>query len=200
LSRVAAREVIVDENTFEQAPKARTGIAGRRDALGAISAAGMALFAALGLAHESEAKKHKPNGGNNEYNRNQAEGKKGKGKGKGKPGPTGPTGPAGGPTGPTGPQGNTGDTGPEGPAGGSPRSITRHGPEDRGSNFLTSTANCDSGEHAVGGGYVSLFVDSPVANHPVPVDEGSTPTGWLVSVSGTSPTSSVRAYVVCVPD
>lgn len=195
---VSTMEVVVEESAFEQSSQVLTGATGRRNALGAISSAGMALLAAIGLATGSEAKKNKSKGGgNNHKDRNQAEKKKGGGKGKpGPTGPTGPTGPAGGGTG----AGATGPPGPTGPAGPSQVSVTRVGAEDSGSQFLTSTANCEPGEHAVGGGYVSLFVESTVADRPVPVDAGSTPTGWLVSGSGTAPQSSIRAYVVCVPN
>jgi hypothetical protein len=45
----------MDETTFELSPKALTEVTRRRDTLGAIRAAGMALLAALGLAGGSEA-------------------------------------------------------------------------------------------------------------------------------------------------
>jgi hypothetical protein len=129
----------MDETQFDESPRVLSEPARRRDALRSISAAGMALLAAIGLTQGGEAKKKKNNdGGNNHKNRAQAEKKKG---GKSKPGPTGPTGPTGpagggtgagatGPTGPTGPTGSagaasqvtgptgrTGGTGPAGPAG-----------------------------------------------------------------------------------
>jgi hypothetical protein len=117
-------ETRVDQ--LEQPSYSIIGVAGRRDALRSLSAAGMALLAALGLAEAGEAKKNKHNGsGNNHKKRAQAEKKGG---GKGKPGPTGPTGPTGpagggtgdgatGPTGPTGPVGQSGLAGPVGPIG-----------------------------------------------------------------------------------
>jgi hypothetical protein len=123
----------MDVTRIEQTDPPLGGAAGRRDALRSLSAAGMALLAALGLATSGESKKN--NGGNNhkrrdhDKNRDQRKSQaEKKGGGKGKPGPTGPTGPTGpagggtgagstGPTGPTGAQGNTGNTGATGPTG-----------------------------------------------------------------------------------
>jgi hypothetical protein len=174
-SSVAAREskeCIMVEPAFEQSPNVLTGAAGRRDALGAISGAGMALLAALGLAGSSEAKKkNKDNGGNNHKNRAHTEKK---GKGKSKPGPTGPTGPTGpagggagdgvtGPTGPTGaasqvtgPGGSTGPQGLTGPAGARPTIavVTRQGDSFllEGPEAAFRSVQCNVGELAVGGG------------------------------------------------
>jgi hypothetical protein len=115
----------MDENRVDQSPKAAPVFGGRRNALRSLSAAGMALLAAIGLAEAGEAKKNKHHGGGNNHRKQaQAAGKKG-GKGKSKPGPTGPTGPTGpagggtgaGSTGPTGPTGLAGETGPGGPTG-----------------------------------------------------------------------------------
>jgi hypothetical protein len=47
----------MDVKHFDQSVEALDGSSGRRKALGAISAAGMALLAALGLADGGEAKK-----------------------------------------------------------------------------------------------------------------------------------------------
>jgi hypothetical protein len=110
----------MDGTRFGRHLKAIAEMSGRRDALRSLSAAGMAMLAALGLVSAGGAKKkhHRNNGP-------QAEGKKGK---RGPTGPTGPTGPAGGgtgagstgptgPTGPTGAAGSTGATGATGPVG-----------------------------------------------------------------------------------
>jgi hypothetical protein len=107
------------ESPFDQSVKTLADSAGRREALRSLSAAGMALLAALGLANGSTARKHQHHGANHHPQQAHAE-KKGKGKGK-----SGPTGPAGGgtgagatgPAGPTGPKGNTGNSGPAGPTG-----------------------------------------------------------------------------------
>jgi hypothetical protein len=121
----------MDETRLEQVEPpshATTGLAGRRDALRSLSAAGMALLATIGLTHGGEAKNKNKNhgGGNDRKDRGQAERRGGGGKSKpGPTGPTGPTGPAGGgtgagstgPTGPTGARGITGNTGSMGPAG-----------------------------------------------------------------------------------
>jgi hypothetical protein len=103
----------MDPLSSEPATNVLTETAKRRDALGMLSAAGMAL-ATLGLVQESDAKKKNHSGGKNRKDRSQAEKKGGGGKGKAGPtGPTGPTGPAGGGTG----AGATGPTGPTGPTG-----------------------------------------------------------------------------------
>jgi hypothetical protein len=212
----------VNESAFEHAPKALTGIAGRRHALGAISAGALALLAALGLAEGGSAKKNKNNGGGNDH-KNRVQANK-KGKGKSKPGPTGPTGPAGpagngesvtGPTGPEGPAGPTGAasqvtgptgprgaTGPKGDTGPAPSSVVRVGPDSNGSGNLESTANCNPGEHAVGGGGTTQLIPEGANTFigPVPSTNGAIPTGWRVSSAGTGTFSFVRAYVVCVPD
>src|SRR5262245_31933912 len=88
---------------------------GRRNALRSLSAAGMALLAALGLAGGGEAIKNK-----NRHNPNRGQAERKRGGGRGKPGPTGPTGPTGpagngesviGPTGPIRPTGEIGPVG-----------------------------------------------------------------------------------------
>jgi hypothetical protein len=136
----------------DQSLSALAGSAARRDALRSLSAAGMALLAALGLAHDSGARNRKrKQAGNDRKERNQAEGKRGKGKPgpTGATGPTGPTGPAGGgtgagvtgPTGPAGPTGASGAasqvTGPAGPTG--PRGET--GPAGMGGTVAATVAS-----------------------------------------------------------
>jgi hypothetical protein len=128
----------------------------RRDALRTLSAAGIALLSALGVAPVGDAEKHKHNGGNNQH-QSQAEKK---GKAKSKPGPTGPTGPTGpagggtgaGATGPTGPAGAIGPTGSAGPA----SQVT--GPA--GSTGSTGP----TGPAAASGGTWSLVADARVYN------------------------------------
>lgn len=118
----------MDESHSHQARKCLATGAVRRDAFRAISAAGVALLAALGLASDSDAKKRKGYGGKHKR-RPQAERKGSKGK-RGPTGPTGPTGPAGGDmgagaTGAIGPTGPTGAAGPAGPSSGAFLGIVR---------------------------------------------------------------------------
>lgn len=161
----------MDESRIEQSSPVMTG--GRRDALRSLSAAGMAVLAALGLAEAGEAKKNKNNGGgNNHKKRAQAEKKRGGG-GKSKPGPTGPTGPTGpagggtgagatGPTGPTGAQGNVGSTGPEGPAGPLPAVTQVEGNIAQCASGVTlcRSTQCPSGAVAIGGGFTTTEDDA----------------------------------------
>ncbi len=135
----------MDVTRIEQTDPPLGGAAGRRDALRSLSAAGMALLAALGLANGGDAKKqnnhkNRDSDSNRDQRKSQSEGKNRGGKRKpGPPGPTGPAGPAGGgtgagstgPTGPTGAQGNTGETGPEGPAGAASQVTGPTGPTGR---------------------------------------------------------------------
>ena len=104
------------------------GDGGRRQLLGSLGAAGLAVMAGLGLQATTAEKKRKGKSKSKnkhtsagaEHHRNGKNGKNGK---QGPKGPTGPTGPAGsgsgseGATGPTGPTGPTGLTGPAGPSG-----------------------------------------------------------------------------------
>jgi hypothetical protein len=108
-------------------------------------------------------------------------------------GPAGPQGPAGpegatgargaeGATGARGAEGPPGPEGPQGPAG--PGNLTvRQGAQGAG----TSTASCDPGEVAVGGGGLSQG-GSLTASIP----EGSGPSSWFVEGAGT-----VTAVVIC---
>jgi hypothetical protein len=183
----------MDGTHFDQSLKVLAPSAGRRHALRSLSAAGMALLIGLGLADGGDARKAKTQDGGNRHRPGDAHADgKGKGKGKGKRGPAGPAGP----TGPTGPA--------NGPA---PASVIRFGPEERATgNFLQSVAECQSGEHAVSGGYfINLFDDQTInflENTPSPLTNGTVPTAWAVGVNTADPggDKSVKAFVICVPD
>jgi hypothetical protein len=141
-------------------------------------------------------------------------------------GPTGPTGPQGdtgaagapgatgdtGPTGPTGSKGDTGDqgaagaqgaTGPTGPAGAPSLSRIKFGPSESGAGDIASTAECDPGWHAVGGGFGTAL--TPFASVlgfeslPVPTVDGGVATGWRVRVVSQAGII-LQAYAICVPD
>jgi hypothetical protein len=92
--------------------------------------------------------------------------------------------------GPQGAQGVQGAQGPAGPAGpsGATNVTVRSGPV---SPSGSSTASCNPGERAVGGGGVSVagFLDS---SRPLQ-DPGQTPTAWTASAGG----ADVQAWVVC---
>ena len=125
--------------------------------------------------------------------------------------------------GPQGPKGDPGSTGAKGDAGaqgtkgepgangtnGATNVIVRQGPL----RFINadqsggSTANCEPGERATGGGPLfntgdirdALLTDS----HPAPATSGATPTGWTVSYVNVDTNDdnagplSVRSFVVC---
>jgi hypothetical protein len=200
----------MDAAGFNQSLKVLTSSAGRRYALRSLSAAGMALLVGRGLANGGDARnrtsKHQDAGKGQQQGDAHADGK-GKGNGKGKRGPTGPAGPTG-PTGPAnGGTGNQGPTGPTGPAGRAPSSVIRFGPEKRETGiFLGSVADCQPGEHAVGGGHEVNFFDNQsidfLASNPRPLTDGAVPTSWVVDVNVVAPggDKSVRAFVICVPD
>jgi hypothetical protein len=93
--------------------------------------------------------------------------------------------------GPAGPQGPAGAQGPPGPAGATNVTV-RLGPAASG----TSTATCNAGERATGGGGFSsdgfLFDSSPNAT-------SGTPTDWVAQAElgdGSGP-AQVQAYVIC---
>jgi hypothetical protein len=183
----------MDGARFDQSLKIHASSAGRRHALRSLGAAGMALLVGLGLTDGGDARKAKNQDGDKGHRPGDAHADgKGKGKGKGKRGPAGPAGP----TGPTGPA--------NGPA---PASVIRFGGDERATGtFLGSIAECQPGEHAVGGGYdVNFFDDQSlqfIANTPSPLSNGSPPTAWVVEVNTVFPggDKSVQAYVICVPD
>src|SRR3954453_22019589 len=103
------------------------------------------------------------------------------------------------PAGPQGAQGAQGAQGPQGPQGprgpaGATNVTVRVGPDVA----TTSTASCQSGERAVGGGGVATGADGVLwATNPSPTS--GTPTGWEADAidRGTGATDSVQAYVVC---
>jgi Collagen triple helix repeat (20 copies) len=117
-------------------------------------------------------------------------------------GPRGPEGPPGarGAEGATGARGAEGPRGPEGPQGpaGATNVTVRQGP----AAVLTSSAMCNPGEVAVGGGG---FTENSPCDEPTflassaPIPTTGRPTGWRVTgvtvTGGVSP--SVQAYVVC---
>jgi collagen triple helix repeat protein len=109
----------------------------------------------------------------------------------GPPGPPGPAGPQG-PQGPAGPQGPQGDPGPQGPPGPT-NVVVRLGPIS--TPGADSTANCQAGERATGGGGV-VFVTSVGLRTSIPFPNvpGATPTAWIVLGEAAAP---VQAYVVC---
>lgn len=78
--------------------------------------------------------------------------------------------------------------------------------EEGSDDAATATAFCETGEIALGGGYVAsgfaveVGDDRPVEMGGLALDDGDTPGGWLVSVrnpSGDSFTLSV--WVICAP-
>jgi hypothetical protein len=208
-------EIIVDESRFNQSLPRIAGPAGRRDALRALSAAGMALLVTLGLADGGEARKHRRRDGkHHDKNGAQAEGKKDGGKGKpGPTGPTGPTGPAGGgtsagatgPTGPAGPQGLQGSQGVAGPAG--PQGPA--GPRATFTRLETASANIPPGGHkqftpecpvgsvAVGGG---VSIASGTRRCWVNSSYPNTERMWIATAvcdTGAGDGGTARGYVVC---
>jgi hypothetical protein len=198
----------MDAARIDQSPKVLACAAGRRHALRSLGAAGMALLAGLGLSDGGDARKAKTQDGGKGHRPGDARADgKGKGTGKGKRGPAGPAGPTG-PTGPAnGPNGSQGPTGPTGPTGPAPTSIIRFGPEEQTTgSFLQSIAECQAGEHAVGGGYQINFVDAQsinfLASNPLPLTDGAVPTAWVAEVNTELPggDKTVQAFVICVPD
>jgi hypothetical protein len=115
-------------------------------------------------------------------------------------GASGPQGEAG-PQGVTGPQGELGPTGAIGPA---PATRIRFGNAAAGPGPLTSDASCQSGEHAVSGGYVVTDADFSTVTElwslPTPFTDGGTPTGWQAAINDGGPNKHITAHVICVPD
>jgi hypothetical protein len=136
-------------------------------------------------------------------------------------GPTGPTGP----TGPEGPQGEPGDagapgndgaTGPAGPAGadsqvagptgppgptGSTKGVVRNAISSAPGN-PGSIARCEPGEHAVGGGYITLGIDfsDVLSIKSIPSPQDGVPTAWEAGTIGGGAGGRIQAWVICVPD
>jgi len=103
-------------------------------------------------------------------------------------------------TGIAGPQGQEGPQGPVGPAGGFLTTYVNNGPSTNvpANNFATSTANCDAGDIATGGGSALGTVEKLVSS--LPTFTGSTPTGWAVQAFNPTNQASVfiAATVICV--
>jgi hypothetical protein len=107
-----------------------------------------------------------------------------------------------GPRGPAGPQGIPGTQGIQGVPGanGATNVTTRTAPLSVPStNIASATANCNTGEHATGGGVTR---DSGNATNTFVVDDmpdtitaGSHPTGWTVSIFNSN-ASSAQTYTV----
>jgi hypothetical protein len=113
-------------------------------------------------------------------------------------GPRGPEGPPGarGAEGATGARGAEGPRGPEGPQGpaGATNVTVRQGP----AAVLTSSAMCNPGEVAVGGGGVGSDFPIPFLSFSSPDPSEGTPTGWLVAAHRPDGTiSPAQAFVVC---
>lgn len=185
----------MDGARFDQSLQDVAPSAARRHALRSLSAAGMAILIGLGLTNGGDARNAKNQSGTQGRRPGdaQADGK-GKGKGKGKRGPAGPS-------------GNQGPTGPTGPTGPAPASVIRFGPENQATgSALGSTAECQPGEHAVGGGYfLNFFEDQSInflASNPLPLTDGAVPTAWKAEVNTVFPggDKSIKAFVICVPD
>jgi hypothetical protein len=192
----------MDAVGLDQSLKVLTSAAGRRYALRSLGAAGMALLVGSGLANGGDARnrrsKHQDGDKGQQPGEAHADGKD-KGKGKGKRGPAGPAGP----TGPTGPA--NGPTGPTGPSGPARASVIRFGAEEQQTGtFLQSVAECQPGEHAVGGGYQINFNDVQsinfLASNPTPLSDGAVPTAWVAEVNTDVPggDKTVQAFVICV--
>jgi hypothetical protein len=82
--------------------------------------------------------------------------------------------------------------------------VVRFGPAESNEDvFIQSFANCNPGEHAVGGGFeMSITADITfLSSAPDPLTDGTTPTSWFASVQTTSASQkTIRAYAVCLPD
>jgi len=99
-----------------------------------------------------------------------------------------------------GPQGEQGIQGEQGPAGGFLTTYVNNGPSTNvpANNFATSTANCDAGDIATGGGSTLGTVAKLVSS--LPTFTGITPTGWAVQAFNPTTQLSVfiAAVVICV--
>ncbi len=64
-----------------------------------------------------------------------------------------------------------------------------------------TSASCNTGERAVGGGgTTNTNTYTVVDSHPMPMTQGSVPTGWNVSWvnrTANSETVTLQAYVIC---
>jgi hypothetical protein len=112
------------------------------------------------------------------------------------------------PAGPAGPAGPQGATGPQGPAGAT-NVVARS--EDvtvaAGGGTATRTAECQTGEVAVGGGAglsgaangsVAVFFDEPREADGSPPEEGDVPTSWHAGAVNAGPQPrDMTVYVIC---
>jgi hypothetical protein len=108
-----------------------------------------------------------------------------------------------GPAGPQGSQGVAGAPGAQGPAGprgaaGATSVIVRSGPVSLGD----STAHCNPGERAVGGGGFTGDTGGYLYNSTPLEDVGQTPTAWTASAASAEDTTlddpvNVQAWVIC---
>jgi hypothetical protein len=108
--------------------------------------------------------------------------------------PTGPRGPEG-LHGVEGPRGPVGPRGPEGPAGATNVTV-RGGTQGTGE----STALCNPGEVAVGGGGLSFDPELAFIRSSIPIPTGSpTPTGWSVFAARLDGTGAIatESVVIC---
>jgi Collagen triple helix repeat (20 copies) len=124
---------------------------------------------------------------------------------RGAPGPPGPAGLPGarGPQGAPGAAGARGPEGPEGPQGpqgvaGATNVTVRVGPVGMGE----STASCDPGERAVGGGGFTADAGGYLFNSTPVEGPGQTPTAWTASAASAEDATldqpvNVEAWVIC---
>jgi len=103
--------------------------------------------------------------------------------------------------GPQGPQGPQGEPGRNGATNVVTRRGTPHTTTLIGGGIGGTSASCNTGERAVGGGGTTNTNTYTVSDsHPTPMTQGSVPTGWNVSwVNRTedSQTVTLQAYVIC---
>jgi hypothetical protein len=81
--------------------------------------------------------------------------------------------------------------------------VVRFGTSNRGPAFVSSTALCNPGEYAVGGGF-NMFSEAPVAvnllvDAPLEDDDG-VPIGWTASIHNDDVFKMIQAQVLCVAD
>ncbi|MGH2618840.1 MAG: hypothetical protein ACRDJC_26730 [Thermomicrobiales bacterium] len=183
------------------------------DANGAVEAEGIGLFRKVGPTGPTG-----PAGPKGDTGAPGTAGAQGPAGSPGEQGPTGPQGDTGdagtpgtpgndGPTGPTGPggvpgaAGSSGATGPIGPAGSSPPGVVRSG-ISRAPGSPPSIADCAPGEHAVGGGFITLGVDfsDVLSLRSIPRPQAGVPTAWEAGLIGGGAGGRIEAYVICVPD
>jgi hypothetical protein len=191
----------VDESRIEESSPGMAS--GRRDALRSLSAAGMALLAAIGLAEGSEAKrnggKSKNKGAGAEHHKRRGHRrKKGKRGSSGPSGPTGPSGPSGG-TGGAGVSGATGPTGPRGDTGATGASAAVSivmGPQV---SFASSPSNSAISECPAGSTPISANIGIVNELCGITASEVSAETGWRLAIRCPDGGSSINAVqAICL--